>query len=143
MKRLLQEFQQLFREHSGIWLERFSYRETGPQLLLQAFLQRIVNGGGRITREYGLGKGRTDLFILWALPDGSVQRFVEECKIIRGSRESIIRKGIEHVSRYADLCGAREVYLLIFDQKEGMSWEEKIFSKEIDHERKQIIVFGM
>jgi hypothetical protein len=143
MKRLLQEFQQFFREHSEIWLERFSYREAGPQLLLQAFLQRIVNGGGRITREYGLGKGRTDLFILWALPDGSVQRFVVECKIIRGSRESIIRKGIEQVSRYADLCGAREVYLLIFDQREGMSWEEKIFSKEIDHEGKQIIVFGM
>ena len=52
MKRLLQEFQQFFREHSEIWLERFSYREAGPQLLLQAFLQRIVNGGGRITREY-------------------------------------------------------------------------------------------
>lgn len=29
------------------------YKEAGPQLLLQAFLQRIVNGGGRIEREYG------------------------------------------------------------------------------------------
>ena len=25
-------------------------KEAGPQLLLQAFLQRIVNGGGRIER---------------------------------------------------------------------------------------------
>ena len=45
--------------------ERFSYKEAGPQLLLQAFLQRIINGGGRIEREYGLGKKRTDLLIIW------------------------------------------------------------------------------
>ncbi|MCG5500805.1 hypothetical protein [Ectothiorhodospira lacustris] len=37
--------------------------EASPQLLMQAFLQRFVNGGGRITREYGLGRKRTDLFI--------------------------------------------------------------------------------
>ena len=37
-----------------------------PQLLLlQAFLQRVVNSGGRIEREYGLGRGRTDLLIVW------------------------------------------------------------------------------
>ncbi len=39
--------------------------EAGPQLLLQAFLQRGVNSGGRIEREYGLGRGRTDLLIVW------------------------------------------------------------------------------
>ncbi|MCP4700755.1 MAG: AAA family ATPase, partial [Gammaproteobacteria bacterium] len=54
MDKLLAAFQQFFREHSEHWLERFDYKEAGPQLLLQAFLQRIVNGGGRIEREYGL-----------------------------------------------------------------------------------------
>jgi len=37
-------------------VERFNYKEAGPQLLLQAFLQRIINGGGRIEREYGPGR---------------------------------------------------------------------------------------
>ncbi len=143
MKKLLQEFQQFFREHSEIWLERFTYREAGPQLLLQAFLQRIINGGGQITREYGLGKGRTDLFILWSLPDGSSQRFVIECKMVWGSREATMSKGIEQVARYADRCGAEEVYLLIFDQKKGMSWEEKIFTEMVDQEGMHITVFGM
>ena len=55
MEKLLGAFQQFFREHSESWVERFDYKEAGPQLLLQAFLQRIVNGGGRIEREYGLG----------------------------------------------------------------------------------------
>ena len=40
------------------------YAEVVPRLL-QAYLQRIVNGGGRIEREYGLGYGRTDLLIVW------------------------------------------------------------------------------
>ena len=48
--KLLAAFQAFFREHSEHWVERFDYREAGPQLLLQAFLRRIVNGGGRIER---------------------------------------------------------------------------------------------
>ncbi|MCG5526670.1 ATP-binding protein, partial [Ectothiorhodospira haloalkaliphila] len=65
MRKLLRAFQQFFREQADAWLERFDYKEAGPQLLMQAFLQRIVNGGGRISREYGLGRKRTDLFIEW------------------------------------------------------------------------------
>jgi len=34
-------------------------------LLLMAFLQRIINGGGRIEREMATGNGRTDLVIFW------------------------------------------------------------------------------
>ena len=63
--KLLAAFQAFFREHSEHWVERFQYKEAGPQLLLQAFLQRIVNSGGRIEREYGLGRGRTDLLLVW------------------------------------------------------------------------------
>ncbi len=62
---LLEAFQRFFREHSEHWIERFQYKEAGPQLLLQAFLQRVVNGGGRIEREYALGSRRTDLLIVW------------------------------------------------------------------------------
>lgn len=54
-----------------IFLQRYAYQEAGPQLPLQAFLQRIINGGGRISREYGPGRGRTDLFLQWPLtPQG-------------------------------------------------------------------------
>jgi hypothetical protein len=37
-------------------------KETG-----QAFLQRIINSGGRIEREYGLGRQRADLLVMWPL----------------------------------------------------------------------------
>jgi hypothetical protein len=70
LPKLLTAFQQFFREHSEHWVERFQYQEAGPQLLLQAFLQRIVNAGGRIEREYGLGRLRTDLLVIWPLNRG-------------------------------------------------------------------------
>ncbi|MCA1744079.1 MAG: ATP-binding protein, partial [Desulfovibrionales bacterium] len=67
INKLLEGFQHFFREHSEIWEDGFDYKEAAPQLLLQAFLQRILNGGGRLLREYGLGRKRTDLFIEWPL----------------------------------------------------------------------------
>ena len=63
--KLLAAFQTFFREHSEHWSRRFTFQEAWPQLLLQAFLQRIVNGGGRVEREHGLGRRRADLVILW------------------------------------------------------------------------------
>ena len=74
-------FQGFYRENSEIWKERFDYKEAAPQLLMQAFLQRIFNGGGRIDREYGLGRRRTDLFVQWPLDPvkgfyGEVQKVV-------------------------------------------------------------------
>ena len=92
MPKLLEAFQQFFRENSEAWLEGFNYREAGPQLLMQAFLQRIINGGGRVDREYGLGRRRTDLLVVWNHPAG-VQRVVIELKLLRGSLESTCKRG--------------------------------------------------
>ena len=69
--KLLGAFQTFFREHSEHWVERFQYREAGPQLLLQAFLHRIVNSGGRVEREYGLGRMRVDLLVVWPVRGGA------------------------------------------------------------------------
>lgn len=64
VSKLLEAFQGYFRENSEHWIEQLGYKEVGPQLLLQGFLQRLVNGVGRVEREYGLGRRRTDLLIV-------------------------------------------------------------------------------
>ena len=124
--RLLSAFQEFFREHSEHWVQRFQYREAGPQLLLQAFLQRIVNGGGRIEREYGLGRGRTDLLILWP-QEGRTRKFVVECKVLRRSLEATVADGLEQTAGYMDRCAAEAGHLVIFNRDEDTSWEEKVF----------------
>lgn len=128
MGKLLTAFQEFFREHSEHWVERFQYKEAGPQLLLQAFLHRIVNGGGRIEREYGLGRLRTDLLILW-FHTGGVQKVVIELKLLRKSLEQTIVAGGEQTWEYLDRCGAGEGHLVIFDRTPGKTWEEKLFHR--------------
>ena len=124
---LIGAFQQFFREGSEHWLQRFEYQEAGPQLLLQAFLQRIVNGGGRIEREYGLGRGRTDLLIVWPRKERT-ERFVVECKILRNSLERTVQDGLAQTAAYMDRCAAEEGHLVIFDRRAGR-WEDKVFHR--------------
>ena len=128
LPKLLAAFQQFFREHSESWLERFDYREAGPQLLMQAFLQRILNGGGRVDREYGLGRRRTDLLIVWPYP-GGVQRAVIELKLRYGDLETTIADGLAQTWAYADASGAVEAHLVIFDRTPGKPWAEKIWKR--------------
>ena len=148
MDKLLGSFQAFFREHSEHWVQRFAYREAGPQLLLQAFLQRIVNRGGRIEREYGLGRGRTDLRIVW--PRGGAQglpteadRMVIECKVLRGSPERTIAEGLEQTAAYMDHCAARTGHLVIFDRSEGKAWKEKVYRREESVDGRTIAVWGI
>ena len=138
---LLTAFQTFFREHSEHWVRRFDYQEAGPQLLLQAFLQRIVNGGGRIEREYGLGRGRTDLLIIWP-QGGRARKFVIECKILRQSLERTVREGLEQTAAYMDRCGAEAGHLVIFDRGDGR-WEDKVFCRRASYGETEIHVWGM
>ena len=145
---LLAAFQGFFREHSEHWVERFQYREAGPQLLLQAFLQRIVNSGGRIEREYGLGRMRTDLLILWpapgdARPGQAVQQAVVECKLLYKSLEQTVREGLEQTRAYMDRCAAKEGHLVVFDRTVDVSWDDKIFRREEGVGDTKVTVWGM
>ena len=142
MQKLLKEFQEFFRENSEIWIERFDYKEAGPQLLLQAFLQRIINGGGSIYREYGLGRRRTDLFIVWPY-DSGVQRVVIELKILHKGLKETIASGLEQTWQYMDKCGADTGHLVIFDRSENRSWDEKIFVRTESFKSARISVWGM
>lgn len=139
---LLTAFQQFFREHSEHWLERFAYKEAGPQLLLQAFLQRIINGGGRVEREYGLGRKQTDLLLVWPTNQG-VQRVVLELKMRERALEPLIEEGLAQTWDYMDKTGSPEGHLIIFDRSENRSWEEKIFRQERSYHNKTIVVWGM
>jgi hypothetical protein len=166
MSKLLSEFQQFFRENSESWLERFDYKEAGFQLLLQAYLQRIVNGGGLVDREYALGSGRVDLLVRWRYPKGAaradqkIQRIVLELKTIRDKRRSAssaeqssikrtpvsdnaLSEGLEQTSRYALRSNASEAHLIICDERPGIDWDEKIYERSERCGDIEITVWGM
>ena len=127
---LIAAFQGFFREHSEHWVQRFEqYHEAGPQLLLQAHLQRVVNGGGRIEREYALVRGRTDLLIVWP-QGGRERRYVVECKLRHGDLERTISEGMAQTRAYVDRCAAEAGHLIVFDRSPERTWEQKIFRRE-------------
>ena len=143
MEALLTGFQQFFRENSEHWSQRFEYQEAGPQLLLQAYLQRVVNGGGLVHREYGLGRGRTDLLVTWR-----DQRIVLELKLVdqklfHRSLERTIEEGLQQTAQYMDRCGTSEGHLILFDRTPGKPWEEKIWRREDRIDGKNITAWGM
>ena len=126
MTKLLSAFRTFFGEHAEHWLARLgAYREAAPQLILQSYLQRVVNSGGRIEREYGLGRGRTDLLVLWpreaGQPSDLWERFVVECKVLRDTdRKSLARTvecGVKQTLGYMAQCGAEEGHLVVMDRR--------------------------
>jgi hypothetical protein len=107
MDKLLEAFTNFYRRHSESWLERFEYKEAGHQLLIMAFLQRIVNGGGRIEREMAVGNGRTDLAVFW-----KKQVIPIEIKMRHDVRAQPM--GLQQLARYMDKLGQKHVYLVLF-----------------------------
>lgn len=144
---LLKDFQQYWRENSEWWTGRFDYAEAGPQLMLQCYLQRIVNGGGYIVREYGLGRGRTDLLIIQPLTQqygGPVQRIVLELKLLRGSLKKTLSEALPQTVGYMDHVGnIHEGHLIIFDRTTKKPWSKKIFCEEHELQGRKIKVWGL
>ena len=142
MDALLREFQDFYREHSESWLDNFSFHESGKQLLLMAFLQRIVNGGGSIAREMAVGRGRTDLVIEF---NGDV--FVLELKIKRSNTN--MERTYKQLFHYLDQLNQPHGYLVLFELRnsDAVSWEERIkwtdFSYEWQGAKKQFSIVEM
>jgi hypothetical protein len=103
---LMRDFQQFWRENSDIWVDKFDYTEAAPHLVMMAFLQRVVNGGGQVIREMAAGRGFLDLCLVY---EG--QKHPIELKIWRG--EKTLKEGIEQTARYMDTYGCAEGWLAI------------------------------
>ncbi|MCX4245046.1 ATP-binding protein [Paraliomyxa miuraensis] len=133
--KLMADWQDFWREDGHLAANAFGYREAGPHLMLMAFLQRIVNGGGTIVREYGLGRGALDLLIEWR-----GQRHAIEVKLRRGPTTE--DRALEQVARYLDRLGLSDGWLVMFDLRKGPSWDEKITQREVEHDGKRVHVVG-
>ena len=143
--RLCVLFQQFWRENSEIWASHIvGYQEAAPQLVFQAFLQRVANGSGIINREYALGRRRTDLMLKWRYPEGE-QRIVIELKTLnkKQSLETVRQLAIEQTYDYAETCGATESHLLIFDRDNTTNWSEQLYQESVTHKNRQIHIWGM
>jgi hypothetical protein len=127
MSGLLREFQAFWRKHSEIWEEKTDYTEAFPHLLLMAFLQRVLNSGGRIEREYAAGRGRMDL----AIEYGNQTHIIEIKLIYQYNTPAEVRsEGLRQITKYRDKIDKNApAYLVIFDRRaetKQKPWDERI-----------------
>jgi len=135
MHQLLTDFQNFWRENSAIWQERFQYKEAAPHLILMAFLQRIINRGGRIDREMATGRGRIDLCIHY-----ENQRYPLEIKVRKDAQT--LQEGQAQLARYMESLGCHEGWLVIFDRRVKPSWKSRLFWKTVEVDQHTIHAVG-
>jgi hypothetical protein len=135
LRGILEAFVGFWREH-GEWMVRHQeWPESAQQIVLMAFLQRLVNGGGTIDREYGLGRKRLDLLIRWhvgvdalGIPAGE-DRHALELKVWRDGQKDPLGKGLEQIDGYLERLGLATGTLLLFDARstapQGDDWETR------------------
>jgi hypothetical protein len=111
------------------------YTEAFPHLLLMAFLQRVINGQGRIEREYAAGRSRMDLAVQY---NGKWD--IIEIKLQRNGQTFESRKeaGIRQILRYRDSFAPAprledgavpDCYLVIFNRRtdaQQLPWSERL-----------------
>ncbi|HEU4408357.1 MAG TPA: hypothetical protein VFS43_24045 [Polyangiaceae bacterium] len=135
LPQLMRAWQTFWRKDGHLAAEGFGYREAGPHLMLMAFLQRVVNGGGRVEREYGLGRGALDLMLFWGQ-----DRYAIEVKVRRDTETEA--EALEQVARYLDHAGLGEGWLVLFDLRKEIAWADKLFVRQVQQGGKRIELVG-
>ncbi|MDR3309160.1 MAG: AAA-like domain-containing protein [Tannerella sp.] len=135
MDYLMSDFQQFWRENGEIWKDKYDYKEAAPHLIMMAFLQRVINGGGYINRDYALGYGRLDVCV-----DYEKHRYPIELKLRRG--DITYEKAFSQLAGYMDHLGCTEGWLVVFDRRPELAWDEKIFIRKETVTNKTITIVG-
>ena len=111
-QRLLANFMDFWLKHGEPMMKTVSYHEAAPTLVLMAYLQRIINGMGRIEREYAAGSGRMDLYV----EHGGIGMVIE-IKVWRDKRPDPLIEGLEQIERYLTRMKLDQGFLVLFDQR--------------------------
>jgi hypothetical protein len=110
------------------------YDEAAYSLLLMSYLQKVVNSGAFVYREFSQGRGSVDLCVIF-----KEHKYLIEIKLFgQKSREESLRQ----LSQYLDTSGEKEGWLVIFDRDRNKSWEEKLTWTTVNYEQFTIHIVG-
>jgi hypothetical protein len=110
------------------------YDEAAYSLLLFSYLQKVMNGGALVYRQFAQGCGAVDLFIQF-----KNRKYLVEIKLL-GQRS--LESSLEQIKGYLDISDEKEGWLVIFDRDRNKSWEEKISWETTQFEGVKIHIVG-
>ncbi len=115
--KLLDAFLAFWRQHGQPLLGSVHYHEIAAQLVMMAFLHRVVNGSGTLDREYAIGTRRMDLCLRYRGPQPVTLGI--ELKVWRDGEEYPLEEGLAQLDVYLDGLGLPSGWLVIFDRRSG------------------------
>ncbi len=74
---------------------------------------------------------------------GSTEHLNLSLDFLNALLEATLAEGLEQTAGYADLCGAAEQYLIIFDRRPETPWETKTWQRNEVWQGKTLGVWGM
>ncbi|MCP4134549.1 MAG: ATP-binding protein [bacterium] len=132
-RKVIDGFIEFWRENGEVLLRGMPYHEAAPHLSFMAYLQRVVNSGGHISREFALGTKRADLVVNY-----KGRKDIIELKLARAYKA--LERGLEQVSAYAARLGQKTGYLVIFDTNAESPLEERGSIEEIVRDGINVVV---
>jgi len=145
-RNLLEEFAAFWREHGEVLTRRDAYHEAAPQLVLMGFLQRVVNGGGYVMREYGIGRGRIDLLVRWPYTDSDGKRCWQqeavEMKVWSEHGKDPLAAGMKQLAEYLDRVGLDHGTLVLFDRRASAKdiEERTVFDRAVSDKGHEVVI---
>lgn len=109
---LLNSFLDFWLQHGEALLKSASYPEIAPHLVMMAFLHRVVNGGGTLSREYAIGRDRMDLCLKY----GAITLGIE-LKVWRTKQVDPLTQGLPQLEGYLNRLKQSIGWLVIFDRR--------------------------
>ncbi len=125
-------------EHAEGFVHQEDYHEVAVHLVVMAYLQAAVNGGGHVEREYAAGTKRMDILIKWPVADerGVVdlygtcfERHLLELKVWYPKKGDPKPEGLAQLDRYMQRVPCESASLLIFDRRleaEAIEWGDRV-----------------
>jgi hypothetical protein len=141
MSNLLKEFQRFWRHDSRSFPFRyvdfaaFKYDEATYSFMLLSYLQKVINSGTKVYRQFSEGRG--DIDIVAKFKD---HEYLIEVKL--KEKYFSLENSLKQLSGYLDAAGENEGWLVVFDRDLERSWEEKIYWETQEYNGKTIHVVG-
>ncbi|ETR67566.1 MAG: hypothetical protein OMM_05071 [Candidatus Magnetoglobus multicellularis str. Araruama] len=132
IEKLLSAYINFYKEHSELVTKRKTYTEAAHHMLFMAWIQRIANSGGTITREYAAGLKRLDMLVEFA-----DERFAFELKL---NSKRALDDGKKQLNNYLKRLSLNSGYLIIFNRKAPDNWDDVGKREHITYDNKHIVI---
>jgi len=124
------------------------YYEAYPHLLFFAFAHRVVNGGGRIHREYALGSDSCDVMIEKPYGNGKTQYEIIEIKRRRQRKDMTLdnlmtNQWLPQLAKYLHCKGLEKGYMFVFDLSTNEQMKHETRNVEFEGKEYTVQVYYM